>query len=308
MARSSSLALAACASFVLSCQGEYVRLGASDEMLGGGAGSGGRPSALTGIWKAPTEPLLAEVKDVLLASPTLTQDGELFFSHQPRYGGGPTELWHALSAPDFQDASQVALGDLEAPDISSPAVSWTGAELWLGMNVDGNTDVMRATRSGDAWSAPARVPELCSDYDDAPRPPALSGTLMPLSSKRHRQSVFYQIYLAERPNADAAWGEPSQALLAAVNSAEHQSADGFVSESGLELYFSSTRAGSSDLYVARRATTESAFGFPEALADLNTQWEERMPWLSPDGQSLYFASNQPTRQFQQYQLYVATKR
>lgn len=259
---------------------------------------------VSGVWQAPARPLLPEVQDVLLASPTLTKDGELFFSHQPRYGGGPTELWHASSALDFADASKVLL---DAPDISSPAVSWAGNELWLGMNVDGNTDVLRAVRSADGWSAPERIPELCSDSDDAPRPPALNGTLMPLSSKRHGQSVFYQIYLAERPSADAAWGEPSQALLASVNVAQYQSADGFVTESGLELYFSSTRAGSSDLYVARRATTQSAFGAPEALADLNTEWEERMPWLSADGQSLYFASNQPTRQFQQYQLYVARR-
>jgi hypothetical protein len=150
------------------------------------------------------------------------------------------------------------------------------------------------------------VAELCSDYDDAPRPPALGGTLMPLSSKRHG-GVLYQIYLSERASPVAAWGEPSQALLATINSARYQSADGFITESGLELYFSSTRAGSSDLYVARRASTHSAFGPPEALADLNTEWEERMPWLSPDGQSLYFSSNQPTRQFQQYELYVARK-
>jgi hypothetical protein len=306
MARSSLLALATCAGCVLSCQGEYVRLGSSDEMLGGGAGGGGQAGSVTRVWAAPTQPLLAEEREVLLASPTLTQDGELFFSRQPRYGG-QTRLWHASASTGFADASEVELGEQMKPDIASPAVSWAGNELWLGMNVNGNTDVLRSVRSADGWSAPERVPELCSDFDDAPRPPTPSGMLMPLSSKRHGQGVFYQIYLSERPSVEAAWGEPSQALLAAVNSADFQSADGFVASSGLELYFSSTRAGSSDLYVARRTSIQSAFGAPEALADLNTEWEERMPWLSPDGQALYFASNKPTPQFQQYELYVAQK-
>lgn len=304
MARSLVLALVTCAGCTLSCQGEYVRLGASDEPLGGG-GSGGRPSSVTGVWEAPTQPLLAEEREMLLASPTLTRNGDMFFSKQPRYGVR-TALWRARSSVGFADASEVVLGQLEEPDISSPAVSWEGDELWLGMNVDGNTDVLRTVRSANGWSEPERVPELCSGYDDAPRPPALGGTLMALSSKRHG-GVLYQIYLSERASPEAAWGEPSQGLLAAVNSEQYQSADGFVTETGLELYFSSTRAGSSDLYVSRRSSRRSAFGPPEALADLNTEWEERMPWLSPDGRSLYFASNQPTQQFQQYELYVATK-
>ncbi len=89
-----------------------------------------------------------------------------------------------------------------------------------------------------------------------------------------------------------------------------RSANGkFLTDNGLELYFSSTRDGDhadSDLYVAHRTATDANFGEPEPPVDLNDPWdrsEERMPWLSPDGQQLYFASDRSG----QYALYVAHK-
>ena len=135
----------------------------------------------------------------------------------------------------------------------------------------------------------------------------MNGTLMPLASKRGG-GLHYQIYLAKRDSAKTAWSEPSQSQLAAVNANtdEFQSADGFVTESGLELYFSSTRPGGgkdSDLYVARRSSINDDFGEPELLGDLSSAAEERMPWLSPSGDHLYYASNQSG----QYALYVAIK-
>jgi hypothetical protein len=174
-----------------------------------------------------------------------------------------------------------------------------------------NTDIFKSVREGEAWTTPVRVAELCSsDYDDVPRPPAVVGTLMPLSSKRHGGPLpVYQIYLSTRENENAVWSEPSKSLLSAVNSDAFQSADGFLDRTGLELYFSSTREGDhsdSDLYLSRRARLSDSFGEPEALTDLSDpegRSDERMPWLSLDGQRLYFVSNRTG----QYTLYLATK-
>jgi len=293
----------------LGCSGETVNLGWSDLQASGGGGS-----VPLGTWDVDTSPLVAQEAGILLANPTLTQKmDELYYSTQER-GGNPLPnaprivraLWDGKAWGSF---AEQALGELMMPDVSSPAISADGTQLWLGMNSSGSTDIFECTRQGDAWTAPVPVAELNSEKDDAPRPPAVAGTIMPLSSKRHG-GALYQIYLSTRETADAVWGEPSKALLGSVDSDAFQSADGFLDSSGLELYFSSTRAGDhadSDLYVARRASLDAAFGEPEALSDLNDpldRSEERMPWLSADGTRLYFVSDRSG----QYTLYLATKR
>jgi WD40-like Beta Propeller Repeat len=310
MAPSPLVVLAAGAVLLVGCEGDLVNLGSSGAPLG----ESGAPAtpAITGVWAVDEAPLLPQREDVLLASPSLTSAGELFFSTQergstPAGDPKPTGVWHALPAGDgFGVAMPLELGDLREPDVASPAVSWSGTELWLGRNVDGNTDVFRCALLEGRCGAPQRVAELSSGYDDAPRPPALDETVMALSSKRHG-GRYYQIYLAERAGPEAAWDAPTQAQLEAVNSAEFQSADGFLADGGLALYFSSTRGTSSDLYVSRRASLSEAFGAPQALADLNSASEDRMPWVSRDGRQLYFVSNRATPQFTQYALYVARK-
>lgn len=310
MAPSSLFALAAGAVLLVGCEGELVNLGSSGAPLG----ESGSPAAppILGVWTVDDAPLVPQQEDVLLASPSLTSAGELFFSVQergstPAGDPKPTGVWRAPPAGDgFGPAMPVELGELLAPDVASPAVSWSGSELWLGLNVDGNTDVFRCPLLEGRCGAPQRVAELSSGYDDAPRPPALDETLMAMSSKRHG-GRYYQIYLAARAGSSAPWDAPSQAQLEAVNSAEFQSADGFLADGGLALYFSSTRGTSSDLYVSRRASLSDAFGAPQALGDLNSAFEDRMPWVSRDGQQLYFVSNRATPQYAQYALYVARK-
>jgi hypothetical protein len=298
------------------CGGEVVNLGSSGLQAGGASGTGGVVAAH--IWDLHSTPIIPQVEDLLLANPTLTGDGLLlFFSEQKRYGN-PEPLapriqravWDGASA-SWGSIAEQTLGNLKMPDVSSPAISAGGTELWLGMLNDGNkTDIFKSELQAGAWTTPLRVAELCSSDDDAPRPPAVAGTIMPLSSKRHDGPLpLYQIYLSTRENENAVWSEPSKALLGPVNSDAFQSADGFLDSTGLELYFSSTRDGDhadSDLYVARRSSLTAAFGEPEALTDLNDpqgRSEERMPWLSPDKQSLYFVSDRTG----QYTLYLATK-
>jgi len=292
------------------CDGAYVNLGSSQGDLNGGAA--GAPQQ-TGVWGFTSTPVVAQQADVLFASPTLNErQDEIYFSIQGRYSDEngdpkPTGVARArLISGGWGEPEPLAFAEMPLVDAASPAISPGGDELWLGLNLSGSTDVFYSLRQGQTWTKPELVPELSSDADDAPRPPALNGTLMPLSSKRHG-GVLYQIYFAARSSAEQPWAEPNQEHLGAINSAAYQSADGFLSADGLSLYFSSNRARTSDLYVARRATLNDDFGTPEALADLNTAWEERMPWLSPDGTQLYFASNRVSGQYEQYALYVATK-
>jgi hypothetical protein len=301
----------------LGCDGEVVNLGSSGLQAGGGSGRGGsgRGGVVAAhIWDVQSAPIFPQEAGVLLANPTLTEQQDQFFYSVQERGGNPfPNVPHierrVLEGAAWGKASVLSLGNLEGPEVSSPAISATGTELWVGMLNGDNTDIFKSELQAGTWTTPVRVAELCSsDYDDAPRQPAVDGTLMPLSSKRHG-GLLYQIYLSKRENENAAWSEPSQALLGAVSSDAFQSADGFLNSTGLELYFSSTRDGDhadSDLYVSRRASLSDAFGQPEALTDLNDpvdRSEERMPWLSGDGKSLYFVSDRTG----QYTLYLATK-
>jgi hypothetical protein len=68
-----------------------------------------------------------------------------------------------------------------------------------------------------------------------------------------------------------------------------------VTRDGLWAYIESKRAdmsiGGSDVFVAHRATTSAPFGPPAAVSELNTVFDERPNWISPDDCRLYFESN-----------------
>jgi hypothetical protein len=321
MARAKPVLVALTLALATACDGDTVNLGTSERMLAGGqAGASGMSGASAGhgggplkLWQVDPSPVIPEERGLLLANPTLTDDqNELFFSAQQRSTDNinATTIWRAApSGGSFGNPVPLKLGSLEMLDASSPAISGDGKELWLGMNLAGTgTDVYRSVRTDDGWLTPQLVKELSSDADDAPRPPALDGTLMALSSKRHQSAKhLYQIYLTSRTPGQA-WSEPSQELLRTINSPDYLSADGFLSESGLALYFASTRRSGqdSDLYVARRASIEAPFGEPEPLVDLNTDAEERMPWVSPAGDRVYFVSDRDLK-YAQYALYVASR-
>ena len=312
---------AACFVFLaapLGCGGEVLNLGSSGLQAGGAGGTAGGSGGVVGahVWDLHSTPIFEQKQDLLLANPTLADNGnELFYSVQERFGNPEPHLPYVERAvwngSAWGNVAKLTFGELKDPDISSPAISAASTELWLGMYDpdSGNTDIFKSMLQAGAWTTPLRVAELSSThYDDAPRQPAVGGTIMPLSSKRHGGPLpVYQIYLSTRENENAVWSEPSKALLGPVNSDEFQSADGFLNITGLELYFSSKRDGTdSDLYVSRRASIRDVFGAPEPLIDLNDpegRSEERMPWLSPDGQNLYFVSDRTG----QYTLYLATK-
>jgi WD40-like Beta Propeller Repeat len=298
---------------VLGCGGEILDLGSSPLASGGAAGTAGTASR---VWDVNPTPLLPQMEKLLLANPTLKYDAsELYYSAQVRGSDSKVHIKVATpSASGFGNPMPVVLGgDSQPPDVSSPAVSAEADELWFGQlsATSGYTEIWHSAREGAAWAVPTLVPELSSPFGDtAARPPALQGTIMPLSSKRHG-GKHHQIYFSERAGAGSPWGEPLQPGLAEVNSTEFQSADGFLNSDGLELYFSSTRDGDHtdhDLYVARRGAIGEAFGAPQPLVDLNDPVagmpsEERMPWLSPNGTELYFVSDRSG----QYTLYIATK-
>lgn len=71
-------------------------------------------------------------------------------------------------------------------------------------------------------------------------------------------------------------------------------ADGIAFSADQLTAYVSTGATNVEIYVATRANVASSFGSLSAVANVNTGYHERAPWLSPDGLSLYFSTESPS--------------
>lgn len=102
------------------------------------------------------------------------------------------------------------------------------------------------------------------------------------------------------------WSAPAnlESLPGSSSSVNTTFVDGCASHAkgGLEIYFNSNRAGSQDIFVARRASTSEGFGAPVRLpAPVNTSSAEACPTIV-NGNRLYFSSD---RDDPAYDLYVS---
>jgi hypothetical protein len=233
-------------------------------------------------------------------NPTLTGDVlEIFFTSDR---GGTGDLWFAkranaaspFGAPEPIDALNT--GGFE----TSAAISSDGLTLWFGSDRPGGVgliDIWASTRASrtSAWMAPVNVLALNSAADDIPRPPGLRGTVMPMASTRAVTNL-YRTYFASRAGRGAPFGEPGAISL---QFPDRSTVDAFLSDDGLTMFYSSAGvptsdggAGStSDLFVAFRRSTGDPFENSQRLDDLDTSADERDPWLTPDGKTLYFTSD-----------------
>jgi hypothetical protein len=232
-------------------------------------------------------------------NPTLSGDLlQIFFGSERNEDESDVDVFTARRADAserFGEPEPVSVVNSEETE-TSPAVSLDARELWFASEREpnvGETDVWYSTRSDASaeWSEPVLVEELSSEEKDTPRPPGFGNRVMPLGS-RAIGSGFNATYLATRAGRESPFADP--VLIEELVRDELSTVDGFLTEDGLDLYFNFTPdAGEAqgDLYVARRSTAEQAFGNPEPLDELNTEGDERDPWLSPDGKHLFFSSD-----------------
>jgi hypothetical protein len=257
----------------------------------------------------PAQPVSELASTSRTDNPTLTGDLlEIYFTTDRESGNG--DVWFATrasAAEPFGAPAPVSAVNGSTFETSS-AISADGLTLWFGSDRSGGAggvDVwvtQRPTRT-DAWSTPVNVVALNSTADDIPRPPGQHALVMPMASTRPADtnpSGSYQTYLAARASAGAPFAAP--APIPELDSPDSSTVDGFLSEDGLTLFYSATPAsdggvaldggaGNADLYVAWRRATNEPFSFKQPLDDLNTPHDERDPWLTPDGKTLYFTSD-----------------
>jgi hypothetical protein len=114
------------------------------------------------------------------------------------------------------------------------------------------------------------------------------GTVAVLESNRpDGTGPDYDLYLSQRDSTDVPWPVPALLGVAPLVS-NGLDAHPVLSPDLLTLYFYSSRDGTNDLFVARRASPIAPFDAPVPIAELNTPDFESAPWVSPDGRDIYF--------------------
>lgn len=226
-------------------------------------------------------------------NPTLTWDmTEIYFTSTR---GGDADLWWARRDNVSQPFGEPQLlAELSTTDFdTSPAVDGDGLGFWFAtaaLGGAGGLDILRSVRANreTPWETPVLVPELNSDNDDIPRPVGAGGLVMPLGSRRGGGD--YLTYLATREDQQAPFSEIQE--LSELAGDEEVVADAFLDADGLTLLFARAPVGEpADLFWSTRASVDEPFGESVAVLGLNTEADERDPWLSPNGQTLFFSSD-----------------
>src|SRR5688572_17089779 len=280
-----------CAVLVTGCDSELVTLGRIPRQDPGGSTGG-----------ASSEPVFRFSEPVLVAglqspvkddNPTLTADlREIYFTSTRE---GNADVYVATRSSDdepFGEPVRVAAVSSDEDD-ASPAIALDGQTLWVGLDTEDDdvedTDIWFVSRlPNGGWSALESATSLNSSAKDIPRQPAGSAalTIMPLGSQRN--SDDYQTFFASR-SSGGGFGVP-----APIPELEPWTrvVDGFLTQDLLTLFFSSGEGeDKGDLFVVSRPSLAAPFGEPVALEGINTDDDERDPWLSPDGRRLFFTSN-----------------
>lgn len=144
-----------------------------------------------------------------------------------------------------------------------------------------------------AWQEPRVLPFSGRSLDFGPRLSA-DGTRLYFASVRpvpSSKQPHFRIWVAQK-NGDS-WGEPVP-VPAPINQDDSDNIDPALTSKG-DLYFASNRqdpAGHFHIYFARRSeANDGKFQEPEKLgAEINSDFSESAPAISPDGKMLVFAS------------------
>ena len=104
------------------------------------------------------------------------------------------------------------------------------------------------------------------------------------------------IYKTTRSTLANAW-EPPTNIGSIINTNKNEQSV-HISADGLEMFFASDRAGgvgaenTFDIYISKRASTSAAWGTPtNAGTHINTEKDEKDPYLGDDGKTLVFYSD-----------------
>ncbi|MBC8071114.1 MAG: PD40 domain-containing protein [Deltaproteobacteria bacterium] len=241
--------------------------------------------------------------------PTLTGDMlEIYFS-STRDGQPSEDIYRATRTrldEDFTDVMRVGALSRDDSADASPEISLDGLLIrfsgsWPGGS--GGNDPMLAHRANRnaVWSMPLHIDELSTGADEASLVTTSNG-LTGYFCRDFGGGPYWDLLRTVRDDDMGDWEMPM--------SVDELNGDGrdcapWVDADETELWFTSVRAGGlgqEDIW--RVAVDDGLFGEPEPVTELNGLGIDEDPWLSPDGNTVYFASDRADGNFA---IYMATR-
>jgi WD40 repeat protein len=267
---------------LVACGGDIVTLGAGDPVPG--FGDAGR--RVRNVNVDASEEYGVTLTDDLL---------EIFFISNRGGGVGGKDVWHArrASRTDYFEPPSALIEVSSTFEEASPAISADGLTLWVASAQQpglGGMDIWRSTRPdrGAPFGAMENVEALNSEADDLPRPVGQGGSILPIVS--NRVDATFQTFFARRAGLglDFVAPEPLTELWQVGTTME----DAFLTSDGLFVFFKRAAPGQSgDLFVSWRMSELEPFVEPIPLGAVNSEGDERDPFVSSDRIRFFFSSN-----------------
>lgn len=153
-----------------------------------------------------------------------------------------------------------------------------------GSTSDAGFDAGPACDLGAPFGNPTAIDSLDTP-ENAELWPRLTADELVIVFGTKRPPGEFGLHIATRASRTSPFGAPK--YLDAVNAPPAFDADPMISADGLELYFQSMRNGTSDIFVATRATTTAEFSSPTPVAALNTGGNEYQPFFAATRKTFY---------------------
>lgn len=134
---------------------------------------------------------------------------------------------------------------------------------------------------------------LNSDASEIAPIVSADGTKLYFTSDRRGAQLGQDFWVSTRVGGE--WGEPE--LIAELSTDQNEGPDS-ISIDGSTMYFTACNrkkdlSDKCDIYSTRKKS-DGSWGEPKSLGDkINTNWEEANASISPDGNTIFFASNRP---------------
>jgi Tol biopolymer transport system component len=213
--------------------------------------------------------------------------------------GEDTEETSALSGPYLGLQTPELIPQVFAPGVVSTkkvelncAFSPDGGELYFTTWNDGQNTLMMMREVDDRWVGPSPV-AFSGTYSDVDPFISTDGKALYFSSMRPLEAggepKDSDIWWTER-SADGEWGEPKP--VSGLNTPGRDDYYTSIDESGT-LYFSIFEGHGDGADIYRSRPVGENYSEPEAVAEVNTEFNEHDPFVAPDGSYLIFTSLRP---------------